>query len=76
MDRDLPRVRLLGQGQASPPEGGMKSDQGLITMRRWDGSPSVLQPMGEAWYEEVEHEPSTERAGLYRVRLLQRTSSL
>jgi hypothetical protein len=29
-----------------------------------DGSPSVLQPMGEAWYEEVEHEPSTERAGL------------
>jgi hypothetical protein len=43
----------------------MKSDQGLIAMRRWDGgSPSVLQPMGEAWYEEVEHEPSTERAGL------------
>ena len=34
------------------------------TMRRWDGSPSVLQPMGEAWYEDVEHEPSTERAGL------------
>ena len=54
----------------------MKSDQGLITMRRWDRSPSVLQPMGEAWYEEVEHEPSTERAGLNRVRVLQRTSSL
>jgi len=29
MDRDLPRVRLLGRGQASSPRGGMKSDQGL-----------------------------------------------
>src|SRR6266851_3081914 len=28
-DRDLPRVRPLGRGQASPPQGGMKSDQGL-----------------------------------------------
>ena len=34
------------------------------TMRRWDRSPSVLQPMGEAWYEDVEPEPSTARAGL------------
>ena len=29
MDRVLPRVRLLGRSQASPPQGGMKSDQGL-----------------------------------------------
>jgi hypothetical protein len=25
---------------------------------------ALHQPMGEAWYEEVEHGPSTERAGL------------
>jgi hypothetical protein len=25
---------------------------------------ALHEPMGEAWYEEVEHRPSTERAGL------------
>jgi hypothetical protein len=45
MDRDLPRVSLVGRGQASPPQAGMRLDLGLPGLIRL----AVLLTLALGW---------------------------